>query len=110
MNTATSDFRVLEFRHVLNTDDKAMAGIEVEMANLLKRFENDREGYVKLIASEDERRQYNEFAAEWKQYLQVHEKVLALSRKNDNAQAVLLLQGESARVFDSFTAKLEKLI
>ena len=28
LNTAVANYRIQEFKHVLNTDDKAMAGIE----------------------------------------------------------------------------------
>ena len=51
MNTATSDFRVTEMEHVMNTDDKAMAIAEQEMTKVLAEFEHDRQTYVKLISS-----------------------------------------------------------
>ena len=41
MNTSTSDFRITEFQHVLNTDDKAMAAIEKTMTEVLGTFEKD---------------------------------------------------------------------
>jgi methyl-accepting chemotaxis protein len=110
MNTATSDFRIAEFEHVLNTDEKAMAGIEKTMAEVIAGFEKDRTAYVKLISSDEERKLYDAFAAEWKQYLQLHDQLLALSRKNENDKAKAVLDGESRKLFDSSSDKLQKLV
>jgi methyl-accepting chemotaxis protein len=110
MNTGTSDFRIKEYKHVLNTDDKAMAAIEKEMADVLADFEVDHQAYVKLISSDEERKLYEAFAAEWKQYLQIHDQVLALSRKNENDKAKALLGGDSKKLFDSSSAELLKLV
>jgi methyl-accepting chemotaxis protein len=110
MNTSTSDFRIAEFQHVLNTDEAAMAGIEKTMAKVLADFEEDHQAYIQLISSAEERQLYNDFAAEWKQYLALHDKVLALSRQNQNAEAKALLEGDSRKLFDSSSAKLMKLV
>ena len=70
MNTAKSDFRVFELRHVLTTDESGMADVEQRMAAKLAEFEKLRETYAKLISSEEERKIYDAFAADWKAYLQ----------------------------------------
>lgn len=110
MNTGTSDFRIQEFAHVLNTDDKAMGGIEKAMSDVLNAFEEDHKAYVALISSDEERKIYEAFAAEWKQYLQIHEQMLAFSRKNENDKAKALLEGDSKKLFDSYSEKLVKLV
>ena len=110
MNTGTSDFRIAEFQHVLNTDDKAMAGIEKTMAEVLAGFEVNHQAYAKLISSDEERKLHEAFAAEWKQYLQIHDQLLALSRKNENDKAKALLEGDSRKLFDSSSATLLKLV
>lgn len=110
MNTDTSDFRIAEFQHVLNTDSVAMVGIEKTLADILNTFEEDHQAYLKLISSPEERQLYEEFATDWKQYLQIHEQVLALSRNNENDQAKALLEGDSSRLFNSASAKLLKLV
>ncbi len=109
MNTASSDFRIQEFKHVLNTDESVMAIVEKDMARLLASFEKDNAAYVSLIASDEERRLYDGFAAEWKRYLAMHDDLLKLSRVNDNEKAKDLLQGESRRLFDSASAKLTEI-
>ncbi len=109
MNTDTSDFRIQEFKHVLNTEPAAMAAIEKAMDKTMKDFEEDRIAYEPLITSDEERRLYNEFQADWQAYLRLHEQFLALSRQNENTKAKDLLESESERLFDALSAKLERL-
>ena len=108
MNTAKSDFRVYEFRHVLTTDEKGMADVEQRMLAKLAEFERLRDSYVKLISSEEERKIYDAFAADWKAYLQVHDRMLALSRKNETEEAKKLMFGESRTLYDSAASALLK--
>jgi methyl-accepting chemotaxis protein len=110
MNTATSDFRVFEFQHVLNTDDAAMAAVERSLAGALATLEEHERAYSALISSDAERELYESFEADWKQYLQVHAQVLAHSRKNENTEARALLQGDSQRLFDRSSETLLKLV
>ncbi len=98
MNTGTSDYRIGEYQHVLNTDEKNMASIEKSMSDVLVQFEKDHKTYVATISSPEEQKLYDAFAAEWKQYLQIHEQVIALSRKNENEKAKALLDGGSKAV------------
>ena len=108
MNTAKSDFRVYELRHILTTDEAGMADVESRMAAKLTEFEKLRESYVKLISSEEEHKIYDAFAADWKAYLQVHDRVLALSRKNESEESKKLMFGESRKIYDSAAATLLK--
>lgn len=110
VNTATSDFRVLEFQHVLNTDDAAMASIESKMAGVLANLEEHKRAYTTLISSDAERKLYDSFEADWQQYLQIHSQVLAHSRKNENTEARAVLQADSQRLFDRFSETLVKLV
>ena len=110
MNTATSDFRVFEFQHVVNTDETAMSGVEKNMADVLAIFEEHQRAYAALISSDAEQELYDSFKADWKQYLQIHAQVLTHSRKNENDEARTLLQGDSQRLFDRFSATLLKLV
>ncbi|MBX9869952.1 MAG: MCP four helix bundle domain-containing protein [Burkholderiaceae bacterium] len=110
MNTDTSDLRIKEYKHVLNTDAAAMGAIEKEMTDILAEFEKNHQAYVKLISSDEERKIYEGFKADWLKYLQVHEEVLKLSRTNENDKAKELLEGESRKLFDGSSQTLLKLI
>ena len=106
MNTAKSDFRVFELRHILVTDESGKADVERRLVAKLAEFEKLRESYVKLISSDEEHKIYDAFAADWKAYLQVHDRVLGLSHKNENEEAKKLMFGESRRLYDSAAATL----
>jgi methyl-accepting chemotaxis protein len=110
MNTNSADFRVLEFQHVLNTDDNAMAAVEKNMDTVLATFEKNRQSYVLLISSPEERKIYETFEADWKRYLQVHAQVLVFSRKNESEKARTLLEGEGKKFYDSSSDALDQLI
>ena len=109
MNTNTSDLRIAELSHVMNTDEKAMAAIEKDMSDTLAAYQKNHDDYVKLISDADERRLYEAFAAEWKQYMALHDTAIAMSRKNENDQAKRLLEGDGRRLFDSASDSLVKL-
>nr|WP_315203554.1 methyl-accepting chemotaxis protein [uncultured Albidiferax sp.] len=110
MNTNISDLRVSELQHVMNTNDLAMASIEKDMAAVLADFGSVEKSYVQLISSPEEQKLYDHFAADWKQYMQIHQQVMALSRKNDNEAAKKLLEGESRTLFESASNTLDKLV
>lgn len=110
MNTRTSDFRVAEFQHVLNTDEKVMAGIEKTLADALAEFEDDQRAYAQLISSDEERKLYEAFVADRRQYLHIHDQVLSLSRNNESDKAKSLLEGDSRKLYRSSSDKLLKLI
>ncbi len=110
INTNTSDLRIFEMQHVMNTEEAAMGAIEKDIAGVLAEFDKNEKDYVQLISSPEERTLYDSFAADWKQYMQIHQQVLNLSRKNDNAAAQKLLEGESRKVFNRASGTLLKLV
>ena len=99
-----------ELQHVLNTDDAAMKRIEGNIGKIRTDLDAERVAYVKLISSSREQALYDTFAADLKTYLQLHERLLELSRKNQNVQARDLADGESARVFARISTALEALV
>ncbi|MGV3725197.1 methyl-accepting chemotaxis protein [Hydrogenophaga sp.] len=110
MNTESSDFRAEEFHHVVATDAQAMDRIEKLMAGILAAFDKEHKAYVALISSDEERKLHEAFASDWKKYLEVHDRLIALSRANENEKARALLEGESKTAFDSASANLVKLV
>ena len=110
MNTESSDFRAEEFHHVVATDAQAMDRIEKSMASILAAFDKEHKAYVALISSDEERSLHEAFQSDWKKYLEVHDRMIALSRGNENEKARALLEGESKTAFDSASANLVKLV
>ena len=110
INTATSDMRIAEFAHVLNTDDKAIEALDREIVRLRGEIESMLARYEKLISSDEERALYGQFQSEWKKYLTLQERLLALSRVNDNVKAKELMEGPAKQAFDAYSAHLVKLV
>ena len=110
INTNTSDQRILEFRHVLNTDAAAMAGIEADMQKLAAEFDRLIKVYEPLISSDEERALYQRFASHWASYRQQHDRMLTHSRQNENEQARAVLEGEAQKQFDEASNDLEGII
>jgi methyl-accepting chemotaxis protein len=110
MNTNTSDYRVAQLQHVLADNEAAMDGYEKEMAGVSAAFEKNRTAYVKLISDEVERKLYEQFDAQWKQYLAFGPALLKLSRAQKAAEAQTLINGEARKAFDEASTTLLKLI
>jgi len=110
INTNTSDFRINEWRHVVAEDAKQMAAVEADMTTLAGEFDRMRQQYVALISSPEERAIYDQFDAKWKQYMQVHDRMIEASRKNETEASRLILEGESRTLFTDASANLMKLV
>ena len=91
INTATSDLRINEFRHVVSTDADAMRAAEANMAEVLATMKKDRATYEKLISSPEEQATYDRFSAKFDEYMDGHSKFIALSRQNQNEAATASL-------------------
>jgi methyl-accepting chemotaxis protein len=109
VNTDTSDFRVAELQHILSTDPSQMNQYERDMKEEQAAIERNLKQYESLIALPEERRLYEEFTRLWEEYLEEHEKILALSRTNRTEEARDLIRGRSQQAFDVACAKLEEL-
>jgi methyl-accepting chemotaxis protein len=109
LDADASDLRIAEYAHVLNHDEKEMATIEKEIAATRANFDANHAAYVKLISSDEERRLHADFEAEWKQYLALHERLIATSRKNETEQARALMDKDGKQSFDRVSAALVKL-
>lgn len=110
LNTAKSEVRVAQWRHISSTDPKAMADVEQRLNQRLGELDKARETYAKLISTDEERKIYDGFTADWKRFMAIHDKMLAHSRANENEEAKKLMLGESLRLYDGATAVLNQLI
>jgi methyl-accepting chemotaxis protein len=109
MDVNTSDIRVAQFQHLLSSDEAAMTGFEKEIADVLANLEKNRSDYVKLIYAGEERKIFDAFESEWKQYLSFQPELMRLSRAKMTAEAETLINGEARKAFEVATASLTKL-
>ncbi|MFN3521871.1 MAG: methyl-accepting chemotaxis protein [Phenylobacterium sp.] len=109
INTATSDLRVQQYWHVVSTDPAAMSVAEKEIAATLELIKETRAKYEKLISSDEERNLYNQFSRKYEAYLLEWNKILALSKANQNEAAARALL-DSKALYDDMSADTLKLV
>ncbi|KFE69460.1 methyl-accepting chemotaxis protein [Hyalangium minutum] len=108
VSSIVSDFRayrVAELQHVLASDPEPMARYERIMDELSKQMTNAAMAYEPLIVDNEERRIYAELGALWREYQAEHEKLLAVSRRNEDEQARVIINGQSAKIFEEMASK-----
>jgi methyl-accepting chemotaxis protein len=110
INTNTSDFRLADLQHILSQTPEQMAQSEQDHSQLLEKIRKNEAAYEPLIASEKERRLYQEFKGKWDEYLGEHRKILAASRENKDAEATAISRGKAQKDFDDLSNKLLELI
>lgn len=109
MKAGLSNLRTLETQHVLNTDETAMANIEKTINQALAEFGTTHQAYTQSIRSDEERKQYDGFAVELKQYLQTSHQVVDMSTKREKFQARKLLEGDSQKLFGRLNDSISHL-
>lgn len=109
LNTATSDFRLAELQHILSTSEEDMSSYEKQLQKIDATIESSRKEYEKVITSDDERKGYDEFVRLWGDYLQTHQNVIALSRKNRTEEARAMSKGKGQEFFEAACEKLLQL-
>jgi methyl-accepting chemotaxis protein len=110
MNTATSDYRIAELNHVLSETPEKMAQYEKDMEAAFAQINTSRDSYEKLISSDEEAKLLSEFNKMFEQYLEIHKQMITLSEAMKTQEAMVLLNGESQKLFTDFSAVLIKLV
>lgn len=110
INTATSDFRLAETKHLGSTDPEVMKEAEKDMDRINADIDRLRKIYEPLISSPEEAKMYKIFANDWDSYLHHHKEFLELSRSNRNEEAGKDLYGDNLKLFDEASVTLVKLV
>jgi methyl-accepting chemotaxis protein len=92
--------RVRHARHLLTTVDTEKAAIDKQIADVLKKLDNDRAAYEKLIQGDDERAIYNGGMKEMPAYMSLHEKLIKASNAGDHEAGRAVLNGDLKKVSD----------
>ncbi len=109
INTDTSDFRIKQLEHNLETDPLLQKKLEDQMQLELDAIRKNESRYAPLISSPEERQLYESFKRKWSEYLTIHERFLPLSRANENDEAKEVL-ANSTSLFDSLSNDLSELV
>ncbi|MCE5244897.1 MAG: methyl-accepting chemotaxis protein [Syntrophobacteraceae bacterium] len=101
-------YRRLEFQHILSTTSAELDAWEKKMDGALADFKKHSGAFEKLLASDEERRLFDEFQKGLNVYLDEHRKLKDLSRQEKNAEAIAVVRGSSSKAFDNLMEVLDK--
>lgn len=76
MNTMTSDYRILEFRHIISTSNTDMAQLEKDMDVKSEEIKKQMDDYDKNIHNDTDKKLFNTVKTEWDKYIEIHKKVI----------------------------------
>ena len=110
IDTNTSDYRIIELRHVIAKTPDEMKPIENQMAEMAATIEKNRAAYAKLISSPQEQALYENFSKEFAAYMAVHERMIPFSQAMKTDEAMALMNGESMKRFTEFSALISQLV
>ncbi|WER49909.1 methyl-accepting chemotaxis protein [Cupriavidus sp. WKF15] len=110
MRNNLSAFRSAELQHILSVSPEDMDKYEKRMSKALADYRGAEEKYVPLISEPEEKMLYGETQKLMEQYLAVHERVLELSRKQENDAALALMRGDSIRLRNEVDQRLAKIV
>jgi methyl-accepting chemotaxis protein-1 (serine sensor receptor) len=102
--------RIFIARHVMNTDIAAMGKMDQQVEAARARFTSLRKAYEPMIRGQEEKRVYEEFSATWKKYIEVNDRLLTHSRKNENEQATAIFETESFTLFQATKSLLDQMV
>ncbi|MDP9125521.1 MAG: MCP four helix bundle domain-containing protein, partial [Pseudomonadota bacterium] len=103
------ELRGLEYRIILDVDAAAIAEDEKQIAEETRALIKQEEEYSKLVSSSEERQAYEAFKNERTAFLAEQDKVVALARVNKNAEATVLMNGDSRKSYDILRQLGDKL-
>ncbi|QLJ10112.1 methyl-accepting chemotaxis protein [Pseudoalteromonas sp. JSTW] len=103
INTQTADLRNEEAKHIISTDASEIAKADLDIAQMLKDIKFSIEQYNQLISSKDEQVLMAKFQSEYQEYLTIQQRLLALSRKNENKQARSLYLTDSQKAYQEYS-------
>ena len=101
-----SSFRRNELNYALSVDDQMKQSSEAGMKDSLAQIDKSEKVYEPLMSSEEERRLYNDFRADWDKYLNIHTRVMELLRTNKTEAAARLASTEGRLAFVATLGKI----
>lgn len=110
INTAVSDIRTQEFKHVVLQDAKEMAEVNQKLDQLAEEFTKMYQNYLLLIRNDTDRQLINDIKTKWDSYLAEGDEMIQLSAANKTEEALEIMLGKHKNNFDELTAKCLELV
>jgi methyl-accepting chemotaxis protein len=100
-NILTSDFRRLEYRHIISANSAEMNDLENLMKAKNNEIRKELNNYNDQDMRPEEKQKYAVVVKEWNNYFEAHQKVISFSRQLKTREAMELMKGESKKAFDA---------
>ena len=110
MNTAVSDVRTQEFKHVISQDVKEMDEVNTKLDQLSENFTSMQQQYNELAVNDTERQLLSDIQRAWDSYLAEGERMITLSAENKTSEAMAIMNGEHFDNFENLTDKCLELV
>ena len=107
-NAHMNRVRALEFKAVL-AETSEIEAVEKEASAKVADLERVDADYAKLISDAEERTQFDAYKAEVDAFLAEHAKIMQLARSNKDAEARVLIDGDSLKHYSAMRAACAKL-
>lgn len=110
INTALSDVRAQEYKHVVSQDAREMDQVNTELDELAANFESLHQEYEPLIVNDTDRQFLSDIKTAWNNYLSEGSKMIELSTQNKTQEALAVMSGKHMQNFDELTALCQELV
>jgi two-component system, OmpR family, sensor kinase len=108
-NNFTSDFRAFEGGNLLSSDAAEGAASERRMAALDHSIADAERAFERIRHDETETELYNQFKAHWREYREIVDQMLVLSRSGRKAEALSMYGTASRAPYDAASDALDRL-
>lgn len=105
LNTAESNYRALQYKHIISTTPEEMAAIEKEMADTAKTIEETL-ALLEEAATPQAKKEVAKAAQKWQTFKQIAEKIHVESRLGKSEEAMQMILGESLALHNELSATL----
>jgi len=102
-------FRILQFEHVLETDDNKMRQLESQMADFRGQVNQDITDYQATTNEADDKANIAELKNRWDAYLSYYDQVVDFSHKNDFKHASQILNGPASDAFKKVSDQVDTI-
>lgn len=111
INTAASDYLLLQYQHVISEDKGVMANLEKNMVDKNSQIQQLIQTYSKeLISSDEDKKLIDSVKQKWDSYMEVSSKVTSLSRDMKTEDAIKLMETQGVPSFNDAGNILDDLV
>ena len=113
LETMTSNYRVKQYQHLVETDPAVLTACEAEIENIAGQITETGKELDAIMNSDKEaqagKADYDEASSAWNAYKEASEEILQLSSNGEQAEAAELMTGSVYESYKNFGEKLNIL-